>query len=303
MPKKANFNQISKGWNIVISTILLITSVFVILPLVLVTVISISSAGSISLNGYSFFPSEISLVAYENLMKTGSQIRDSYIFTIFHSFTGTFLSLTVMSLFAFVLAQKKFPDRNALTFFAFFTMLFSGGLVPSYIINTQYLKLFDTVWIFLLPSLVNAFYVIILRTFMQTSIPDSIMEAALIDGASFFKIYYSIVMPLSKAGLATIGLFSLVGRWNNWFTAILYIDNPKLVPLQTVLQRIQRNIDFIKSNSDIADTQMGLELLEALPSESTRMAITIIVTIPILFAYPFFQRYFIRGLTIGSVKG
>ncbi len=304
MSKRAGFNQISNGWNIVISVILILASLLVILPLILVSIISVSSAESIAINGYTFFPSKISADAYINLSRTGSQIRDSYLITIVHSFTGTFLSLFIMSMFAFVLAQKKLPGRKGLTFFAFFTMLFSGGLVPSYILNVRYLHLNDTIWIFLLPSsLVNAFYVIILRTFIQTSIPDSLFESAIIDGASYFRVYCSIVLPLSKAGLATIGLFSLVGRWNDWFTGMLYIENTKLVPLQTLLQRIQKNIDFIKNNSDAASTQSGLELLNAMPPESTRMAITIIATIPILFAYPFFQRYFVKGLTIGSVKG
>ena len=288
MTNKRNFNQIA---------------LLIVLPLILVVIISFSSAESIVFNGYTFFPSKFTLDAYKNLAKTGAQIKNSYIITVFYTFTGTALSLFVMSMFSFVLAQKKFPARKALTFYVFFTMLFSGGLVPSYIMNVRYLHLNDTIWIFLLPGIVNAFYIIILRTFIQTTIPDSLIEAATIDGANDFTIYYKIVLPLSKAGLATIGLFSLVGRWNDWFTGMLYIENPKLIPLQTMLYKIQKDIEFIKSNAEISDSVMGLELLRSMPTESTRMAITIIATIPILFAYPFFQRYFIKGLTIGSVKG
>ncbi len=303
MTSKRKFNQIAPGWNIVISTLLILTSLLIVLPLILVVIISFSSAESIVFNGYTFFPSKFTLDAYKNLAKTGAQIKNSYIITVFYTFTGTALSLFVMSMFSFVLAQKKFPARKALTFYVFFTMLFSGGLVPSYIMNVRYLHLNDTIWIFLLPGIVNAFYIIILRTFIQTTIPDSLIEAATIDGANDFTIYYKIVLPLSKAGLATIGLFSLVGRWNDWFTGMLYIENPKLIPLQTMLYKIQKDIEFIKSNAEISDSVMGLELLRSMPTESTRMAITIIATIPILFAYPFFQRYFIKGLTIGSVKG
>lgn len=303
MTNKRNFNQIAPGWNIVISTLLILTSLLIVLPLILVVIISFSSAESIVFNGYTFFPSKYTLDAYKNLAKTGAQIKNSYIITVFYTFTGTALSLFVMSMFSFVLAQKKFPARKALTFYVFFTMLFSGGLVPSYIMNVRYLHLNDTIWIFLLPNIANAFYIIILRTFIQTTIPDSLIEAATIDGANDFTIYYKIVLPLSKAGLATIGLFSLVGRWNDWFTGMLYIENPKLIPLQTMLYKIQKDIEFIKSNAEISDSVMGLELLRSMPTESTRMAITIIATIPILFAYPFFQRYFIKGLTIGSVKG
>ncbi len=297
------FNKISPFWNVLITGSLFIAAIAVVLPLILVVVISLTSAESIAYNGYSFFPSEWTTLAYKTLMTTGKQIADSYLITIFYAVTGTIMSLFVMSMFAFVLSQKKLPGRKVLTFILFFTMLFSGGLVPSYIINVRYLHLKNTVWIFLLPSLVSAYNVIILRTFIQTSISDSLFEAAKIDGANYFTIYRKIVIPLFKAGLATIGLFNIVGRWNDWFTGMLYIEKAHLIPLQTMLQRIQKNIEFIKANADLADNVMGLEVLRNMPTESTRMAITVIVTIPILFAYPFFQRYFVHGLTIGSVKG
>jgi len=303
MAAKNKFNQISPGWNILITTLLLIVSVFIVLPMVLVAVISVSSAESITLKGYTFFPLEFSFGAYENLLKTGAQIKNSYIITIFYTIAGTVMSLFVTSMFAFVLAQKRFRVRKFMTYFTFFTMLFSGGLVPSYILNVRYLHINDTIWIFLLPGLVSAYNVIILRTFFQTSIPDSLFDVARIDGANDFTVYWKIVLPLSKAGLATVGLFNVVGRWNNWFTGLLYIENPKLIPLQTMLQKIQKNLEFIKMNADFADSAMGIEYLKSIPTESSRMAITIIATIPILFAYPFFQRYFIKGLTIGSIKG
>lgn len=303
MKKRGILNKPSSGWNLAILVALISVSLLVILPLVLVVMVSFSSAESITRHGYTFFPSRYSLIAYKNLAKTGTQIKNSYIITIFYATAGTILSLAISSMFSFVLAQKKFPFRKALTFFAFFTMLFSGGLVPTYMLNVRYLHIDDTIWIFLLPTLVNAYYVIILRTFIQTTIPDTLLEAAIIDGTNDFIAYAKIVMPLSKAGLATIGLFNVVARWNNWFTGMLYIDNPRLVPLQTMLQRIQRDIQFIKENADSADSLTMYQLLKDLPTESTRMAITIIATIPILFAYPFFQKYFIKGLTIGSVKG
>jgi putative aldouronate transport system permease protein len=188
MTSKRKFNQIAPGWNIVISTLLILTSLLIVLPLILVVIISFSSAESIVFNGYTFFPSKYTLDAYKNLAKTGAQIKNSYIITVFYTFTGTALSLFVMSMFSFVLAQKKFPARKALTFYVFFTMLFSGGLVPSYIMNVRYLHLNDTIWIFLLPNIANAFYIIILRTFIQTTIPDSLIEAATIDGANDFTI-------------------------------------------------------------------------------------------------------------------
>ena len=298
------FNSISPAANVVLVIILVLVALTIIYPMVLITMVSFSTSESIALNGYTTFPEGLSLKAYEYLAKGGgTQILDSYIITIFYTITGTILSLIVMSMYAFVLANKNFPARKVYTFILFFTMLFSGGLVPTYIVNTRYLHLYDTIWVFLLPGLVSAYNVIILRTFINSSIPDALFEAARIDGATNFRIFFQIVLPLFKPGLATIGLFNVVARWNDWFTAVLYIENPKLVPLQTVLQRIQQNIQFIKNNSQLASSKEGQEMLQNMPTESTQMAILLIITIPILFAYPFFQRYFIQGLTIGSVKG
>ena len=294
-------NQIKPGWNFIISLMLVVGSIIIILPLVLVVIISFSSTESISLNGYSFFPTELTTAAYQNLAKTGSQIVDSYIITILYTLIGTFLSLFFMSMYAFVLSLKNFPGRKFYTFLIFVTMIFSGGLVPSYIVNVRYLNLYDSFWVIVLPSLISGFHVIILRTFINTTIPDSLLEAAEIDGANDFRVYWQIVLPLFKAGLATIALFNVVSRWNNWFSGMLYIEDSKLIPLQTMLQKIQRNVEFIKNNADV--TQEERELLRNMPTESVRMAITVITTVPILFAYPFFQRYFITGMTIGSVKG
>jgi putative aldouronate transport system permease protein len=181
-------------------------------------------------------------------------------------------------------------------------MLFSGGLVPSFILNARYLHINDTVWIFLLPSLMSGFNVIILRTFIKTTIPEAFFESARIDGAGHWMIFLKIVLPLFKAGIATVGLFNVVGRWNDWFTGMLYIDNPRLVPLQTMLVKLQDSIDFIKLNAAAAGTPDGVALMRSLPAENMRMATTIIVIVPILFAYPFFQRYFVSGLTVGGIK-
>ena len=301
--KKFRANEISTKWNIIFTVFFTILAILTVLPLALVVIISFTSQESLARNGYSFFPDEWTLAAYANLMKTGSAMVDSYLITIFYVFAGTLLSLFVMSMYAYVLAQKNFAPRRVMAFYTFFTTLFSGGLVPSYILNVRYLHLNDTVWIYILPSLVGAFNVIILRTFVQTSIPDTLFEAAKIDGANDWTVYCRIVLPLFKAGLATIGLFNVVSRWNDWFTGILYIENPKLTPIMTFLQRIMKTIEFLKNNSDIANTPDGMEMLRSIPTESTRMAITVIATLPLLIAYPFFQKYFIKGMTVGSVKG
>ena len=299
----AKINRISPVTNTLFSTVMSVIALATIVPVVLVFIISITSSQSLTRRGFSFFPLSTSFIAYENLFKSGSQLVDSYLVTIEVTLLHTVLSVLVMTMYAYVLAQQRFPARKFYTFVVFFTMLFSGGLVPSYIINVNVLHLYDTFWILVLGGMVGAFNIIVLRTFITTTIPIDLFDAAQIDGATDFTIFWHIVLPLSKAGLATIGLFVLVGKWNEWFTGMLYIDNPKLVPLQTMLTRIQQRIDFIKNNSSIASTPDGIAMLKSMPSEQTRMAILVLSTVPILFAYPFFQRYFIQGLTIGSVKG
>ena len=299
----AKINRIKPATNAVFTSVMSVVAVATVIPVVLVFIISITSSESLTCRGFSFFPLSVNTVAYDNLFKSGSQLVDSYLVTIEVTLLHTFVSVMIMTMYAYVLSQQRFPARKFYTFVVFFTMLFSGGLVPSYIINVNVLHLYDTFWILVLSSMVSAFNIIVLRTFITTTIPIDLFDAAQIDGATEFTIFLDIVLPLSKAGLATIGLFVLVGKWNEWFTGMLYIDNPKLIPLQTMLTRIQQKIDFIKNNSSIASTPDGIAMLKSMPSEQTRMAILVLSTVPILFAYPFFQRYFIQGMTIGSVKG
>jgi len=268
----------------------------------LVVIVSFTAEKSIAYRGFSFFPSEWSTLAYDYLFKWGDQLVQSYLVTIFYTISGTLLSLAVMTTFAYVISQRQFVFRRGLTWYLFFTMLFSGGLVPSYILNVRYLHINNTIWIFLLSGTVGAFSVIILRTFIRSTIPESLVESARIDGAGHFTIFIRIVLPLFKAGIATIGLFNMVNRWNDWFVGMLYIENPKLVPLQTMLIRLQNTIDFLRNNAAIAGTPDGIALLQTLPDQSMRMATTLLVILPIIFAYPFFQQYFVQGLTVGSIK-
>ncbi|MCR4621042.1 MAG: carbohydrate ABC transporter permease [Clostridiales bacterium] len=306
MSKKSpisKFNQIPRGWDAFFMVILLLVSLFMLVPLALVIIVSFSSESSIALKGYSLVPLEWTLQGYEYLFKVGDQVFASYRITIIHTALGTVMSLFVMSMYAYVIAQRNFRHRKFFTWFLFFTMLFSGGLVPHYIMNVRYLHIDNSLWIYLLPSLVSAYNVIILRTFITSTIPDTLFEAARIDGANHFRIYFSIVLPLFKAGIATIALFNVVGRWNDWFTGMLYIKNPNLIPIQTMLKNIQDNIEFLKQNAEVAGTPDGLQLLNSLPDQNLRMGCTVLVIVPILCAYPFFQRYFVQGLTVGSVKG
>ena len=300
--KRLRINEVSPAAEVILIAVMLFLTLVIVLPLALVIIISISSTESLARNGFTYFPSSFSIEAYRFLFRAGETIFRSYGNTIFYTLVGTFLSLLVMSMFAYVLSLKAFRPRRVITFVAFFTTLFYGGLVPEYILYTQYLHFNNTIWIFLLPNVVNAFYVIILRTFIQTSIPDSLYESAKIDGANDWTIYTRIVLPLSKAGLATIALFNVVERWNNWFTGLLYVENAKLVPIMTYLQRIQKDLEYLKRNMDIAGPDV-VEMMKNLPSESARMAIAVIAVAPLMVMYPFFQKYFVKGMTIGSVKG
>lgn len=302
MKNKKQLNRINWKWNLVFCALLGIFALVIVLPVLLIVIVSFSSTDSINQVGYSFFPVEWSLDGYYYTFKLGSQLVYSYLVTIANSVIGTALGLAIMAMYAYVISQKRFWLSRGLTWFLFFTMLFGGGLVPSYILNVRYYHLRDTFWILLIGGLLNAYWVIILRTFIKTSIPEALLDSARIDGAGHFTIFFRIVCPLFKAGLGTIGLFSFVSRWNNWFTGMLYIDNNKLVPLQTLLTKLQNNADYLKANSDIAGTPGGLEMLKSLPGTNLRMACTVLAVVPILFAYPFFQRYFVQGLTVGSIK-
>lgn len=300
--KKRELNQISWKANLIFILILGIVGMLIVLPVLLIVIISFSSTASINDAGYTFFPAEWSLEGYYYTFKMGSQLVYSYLVTIASSAIGTVLGLLVMAMYAYVICQKRFWLERGLTWFLFFTMLFGGGLVPSYILNVRYYHLKDTFWMLLIAGILNAYWVIILRTFIRTSIPEALFDSARIDGAGHFTIFFKITCPLSKAGLGTIGLFSFVSRWNDWFTGMLYIDNNKLVPLQTLLTKLQNNVDYLKTNSDVASTPEGLAMLKSLPGTNLRMACTVLAVVPVLFAYPFFQRYFVQGLTVGSIK-
>lgn len=292
-----------RGWDAVFNAVLWCVALLVVMPVALIVMISFSSEASIAKVGYSLFPAEFSLKAYDYIFKIGRQLGISYVMTFFYTVGGTMLSLVVSTMFAYVICQRNFKARKGLTWYMFITMLFSGGLVPSYILQVNYLGMGDTVWVFLLSGTVSAYNIIILRTFMRTTIPESIFESARIEGAGHFRIFLQMVLPLSKAGIATIALFNVVARWNDWFTGMLYVTNdPNLVPLQTMLINLQNQMDFLRSNAQAAATPDGMEMLRNLPSQSLRMSCTIAVILPILLAYPFFQRYFISGLTMGSIK-
>jgi putative aldouronate transport system permease protein len=228
------------------------------------------------------------------------EIIRAYGVTTFTTFVGTFLSVLVMALCAYPLSRPDFKWRYPLTFFIFFTMLFGGGLIPTYIVITKYYGLGDTIWVYILPSLANAFQIIIFRTFFA-GLPFSLIESAKLDGASELKIFFKIILPLSKPAIATIGLFNVLGRWNEWMTALIYIRDDKLYTLQFLLQRILMEVEYINNIATELSVDFGSTM--DVPTETVRFAMAIVAAGPMLFVFPFFQKYFAKGLTIGGVKG
>lgn len=295
--KKAYSEGFTGITNILANIILAIFSIACIFPFIFVIIISLTSEQSLLQNGYSVFPSEWSLDAYKYLIESGGALAQSYIVTIIVTILGTIVNVTMVSTYAYAISRPNFAYRKQFTFLAFFTMLFGGGMVPSYIVMTQVLGLKNTIWALILPLAFNVFNIIVMRTFFQKSVPESIIESARIDGASELKIFVKMVIPLALPGIATIALFSTLAYWNDWFNAMLYIDYQNLVPLQHMLMKIEKNMEFIRQNAMLSG-----QVMSALPQESVRMAMVVISTLPIACTYPFFQKYFISGLTIGGVK-
>ena len=293
-------NHISKKTNGIMNVILTLMALACVLPVLLVIIVSFSSEQSIFENGYTFFPSEWSLEAYRLFFKMGDQVVRSYGITLFVTIVGTVFSLAVTTLLSYVLSRSDYRYGKPLTLLLLFTMLFNGGLVPSYMVNTQLLGLRDSVWALILPMSLNVFYVVVLRTFFK-SIPMDIVEAATIDGSGEFNTFLKIVLPLSKPGIATIGLFTMIAYWNDWFLGMLYIYETKNYPIQTFLWSMQNSLESLKQSS--ANALEYAEMANNAPTNSGRMALTVLVVLPILCAYPFFQKYFVKGLTIGGVKG
>jgi putative aldouronate transport system permease protein len=275
-------------------------SVFAIIclfPFLLLISSSFMSEKEILTDGYKLFPKAISFSAYEFLSHNMKNLLSAYRVTITIAVTGTVIGLFFMSMAGYVLCRKDFKYRNQISFFIYFTTLFSGGLIPSYILMVNGLGLKDSLWAMILPGLMSPWSIFLMRNFMK-AIPDSLYESAAIDGAGDFRIYWRIFMPLAKPSLATIGLFLTLGYWNEWYNAMLYIQSANKYPLQYFLQRIvsQANVQML--------IQQGLTVNTAdLPSESIKMATAVVAIGPIILLYPFVQRYFVSGLTIGAVKG
>ncbi|MGM0216270.1 carbohydrate ABC transporter permease [Enterococcus sp. AZ109] len=288
--------------NLIFNIVIALFAISCVLPFFFVIMISLTQEASLAEMGYRFWPKEFSTAAYSYIFagEMSKKIFQAFGVTVFVTVLGTVVNASMTSLYAYVISRSNFPFRRFFTVFALITMLFTPGMVATYLVVNNLLYLKDTIWALILPLALGPFNILVMRSFFKKTVPDSIIESARIDGASEMRIFTSIVLPLAVPGIATISLFAALGYWNDWLNALLYIQRDNLVPLQYLLMKIQNNLDFLARNAGLgAQLQGGLA---SLPSESARMAIVVVSTLPIALTYPFFQRYFVGGLTIGGVK-
>lgn len=300
--KIVRLNAVSRPMQVLIRIVLGLFCVICVIPFIFVIIISFTSEASISAIGYSFFPTEWSLSAYKYVLDMGDLVWRAYFNSFFVTIVGTILSVLICILYSYALFRPDFKYRKFFTMFCFFTMLFGGGLAPTYMVCKNLLGLSDNYAALIVPMLLNPFNIIIMRTFFQSSVPESLIEAAAIDGSGEYNTLFKIIVPIAKPGIATIALLNALAYWNEWFIPMLYVRDAKYIPLQYLLMKIQNQIDFLVKNSAMVGVEAA-NLIKDLPSNSLRMALVVLIVVPIACAYPFFQRYIISGLTVGSVKG
>ena len=300
--RKRRINSISLPAEILCHIILIGFCMLCIVPFIFVVIISFTSQESIRSIGYSFTPISYSLEAYDYVLKLGDQLWRSYFNSFLITGLGTLLTMLITILYSYALFRRDFKFRGFFTFWAFFTMLFGGGLAPTYVVCKTVLGLSDSYAAIIVPMLLNPFNIIVMRTFFQSSIPEELIDAASIDGSDEYTTLFRIIIPISKPGIATVGLLSALAYWNEWFIPMLYVRDVKYYPLQYLLVQMQTKVDFLVKNSSMIGAEAS-KIVGDLPSDSLRMALVVLIVIPIACAYPFFQRYIVSGLTIGSVKG
>lgn len=284
-----------------ITATILILVVLTLSPFVLLIMSSVSSESSLIRNGYQFWPQTFSLDAYKYILRNSDTILKAYGLTILTTAVGTLTSLFLTITLAYPLSRKKLKGRNVITFLIFFTMLFHGGVVPSYILWARYLKIKNTFWALVLPNLlINPFHLILMKNYFENSIPQEIMEAAELDGAGPIGILGYVILPMGKPIIATIAMFTILTYWNDWTNALYFVSDSRLWSLQILLQNILNNVQFLSKNSQVA-SQIGLSVA-SIPSVSVRMAIAVLGVLPILVLFPFFQKYIVKGISLGAVK-
>ncbi|MNO47250.1 L-arabinose transport system permease protein AraQ [compost metagenome] len=279
--------------------IITIFSLLCLFPFLLIISGSLTANESIIRDGFHLIPKVFSLEGYEMVFIFPTQLIKAYSVTVFVTVVGTLVGLFLITMAGYVLQRKDFKYRNPLSFFIYFTTLFGGGLVPWYIMLTTYFGLADTYAVLILPGLMTPFLIILMKNFIKSAIPEELFESAKIDGANDFRIYYSVVLKLAMPGIATVGLFLALTYWNDWFMSSLFINDVSMYQLQYYLYNTINTMMFVSQMA----TGTGVTLGRDIPTESTKMAMAIVVTGPIIFLYPFVQRYFVKGLTIGAVKG
>lgn len=289
-----------RGGQLQYHLIMILVCAICVLPLVLLISISLTDMDYIYEFGYTFWPKEVNTGAYSYIAQNPKELVDAYRTTIFVTAVGTIVGLLLTAMLAYPLSRRDYRFHQKLAFLVFFTMLFSGGLVPWYILIVKYLKLKDSIWVLILPYLVYPWYVILLRTFFK-SLPHELIESAQIDGCSEWKTFWGIVLPLSKPGLATVGLLIAFRYWNDWYLGMLFISNREIRPLQYLLYSILSNLEEFERNFHI--TAIMGDASATFPSEPVRMAMAVLAVGPMLLVFPFFQKYFVRGLSVGAVKG
>ena len=292
-------NQISRGANFWFNILLIVACLLIIFPLWIIIISSITSESALTTYGYRLWPLEFSTNAYTYLFKDGSVILTAYRNTLIATVAGTVITIITVGLYAYALSRPDFKYKKFFTFFSFFTMLFSGGMVSYYNMARSVLGLKDTVWALFLPMSFSAYWVIIMRTFYTSNVPESLIESARIDGSGEWRTLIQIVTPLAIPGFATVALFSAIGIWNDFRQCMLLNDSSYFYNLQYTIYQTMNNLQFMKENA----SKMGGVNVSNLPTESFRMAMAVVTVGPIILAYPFFQQYFIKGLTVGAVKG
>ncbi|MBQ3799235.1 MAG: carbohydrate ABC transporter permease [Treponema sp.] len=302
MPKTNWKRDVSYAGQSILGFFLILYTAFCALPILLVIISAFTAEKVITSSGFTYFPSEWSMSGMNAVLRFGEQLRMSYAVTIFVTVAGTFFGLLVMSMFAYSLSRREFPLRKFFSIYLLIPMLFSGGQLSNYMVFTSTYHMKDNLLLLILPLCVTTMNVIILRTFIANSIPEELMDAARIDGAGEYRTFFQITLPLMKPSLAAVGFMMATGYWNDWQNAYLYIESANKKPLQLLLINIQKSIETMLNNKNIPSAVLQA-MGGSIPQYSATMATVIVVIGPVIIAYPFFQKYFIKGLTVGSVKG
>lgn len=283
--------------------VLSLTSIFCVVPFLLLVVASLTDNNELIRSGYTFFPKQMSLDAYRYLLKTGNQIANAYGVTLFVTAAGTILSLIITTLLAYPISRDDFPGKKGISFLVFFTMLFNGGLVPTYLVYTTILPIKNTLWALLIPRLlVSGFFVMLMKSFFITSVPREVIEAAKVDGAGEARTLIQVVLPMARPMIATIGLLTVINYWNDWYNSFIYITTKtQYYSIQGLLNRMIQDIQYLSNNA--SNLGAASEALAKIPSASVRMAIAVVGALPIMIIYPFVQNNFVKGISLGAVKG